>query len=313
MKIAKSTISSIVKKLRSHITIVTSSLFLLMMSCNTSNALIQENENEFFPMLINGKWILTDTFGNHIEKIQFEELKPFCYELAVAKKGEKYGYIINTGEWKIKPNFDSAKDFYHNCAEVKLNGETFYINRNGKKTKYHYCSESNLVPGCYEGSTMKTIFNVDEYILQNGNKFAIRYEQVKDTTEFVYDSVKAFDRDFFVVERNGKFGFFFRQAPRIYKGNVYIGDTIERYQFDEIVVTPPMINKYSGLFHKLPQVHKYRIGEKWGIIDWQQQRITEPKYDSINLLIDEDYYLVEFDKNKFGYIDQSGKELFKRK
>ena len=150
-------------------------------------------------------------------------------------------------------------------------------------------------------------------ISKKENKLAIRYEQVNDTSDFVYDSVRAFDRDFFIVERNEKFGFFLRAIPRVYRGNRYIGDTIERYQYDEIVVTPPAINEYTGLFQNLAHIHKYRIGQKWGIIDWRQVRITEPIYYSIKIKSSESYILVEFDDNKFGYIDESGIEMFKRK
>lgn len=286
-------------------------ILLALVSCKTSQYYKTTVAEVPFPMSINGKWFIADTLGNQIGDIKFDDLRLFKYGLAAAKLAGKYGYVNLDGGWAIKPKYENANDFYHNCALVQSNNQEIYINRKGRKMKYPNCSESSLIPGCYPGSKMKSIFNINEYKIQKEDKFAIIYEQSKDTTEFIYDSVKAFDRDFFIVERNGKFGFFFRPIQRVYKGNVYIADTIERYQYDEIVVKPPIINKYSGLYHNLAQLHKYRIGDKWGLIDWRQQCITKPKYISIKIKSQEDYYLVEYKQNEFGYIDKNGNEMFK--
>jgi hypothetical protein len=258
-----------------------------------------------------GKWFIADTLGNQIGDLKFDDLRLFKYGLASAKLDGKYGYVNLDGDWAIKPKFEYANDFHENCALVQSNGKEIYINPKGRKMKYQNCSELSLIPGCYQGSKMEEIFNTKKYMIQKEDKFALIYEQSKDTTEFIYDSVMAFDRDFFIVERNGKFGFFFRPIQRVYKGNVYNTDTIERYQYDEIVVTPPIMNEYSGLFHNLAELHKYRIGDKWGLINWRQQCITKPKYITITIQSQEDYYLVEYKQNEFGYIDKKGNEMFK--
>ena len=286
-------------------------ILILLISCKTSQYYKTSADEIIFPMSINGKWFLTDTLGIQVGDNKFEELRMFKFGLAVAKFDGKFGYVNLDGSWAIKPKYEVAKDFYHNCAVIESNNKESYINRKGRKMKYLNCSESNLIPSCFPGSEMKSIFNTNEYTIKKENKFAIIYEQSKDTTEFIYDSVNAFDRDFFIVERNGKFGFFFRPIQRVYKGNVYIRDTIERYQYDEIIVTPPIENPYDGLYHNLAQIHKYRIGDKWGLIDWCQHCITKPKYTSIKIQPKENYYLVEYKKNEFGYIDKKGNEMFK--
>jgi len=304
------TFVSIMKKIKISSELVLLFIIIIFIGCKTSNYMMASQKVTSFPVSINGNWHLVDTLGNQIISTQFEELRLFKYGLAAAKYNGKYGYVNADGSWKIKPKYQYASDFYHNCAKVELNNKEFYINKEGQKEKMNHCQESNFSPSCYQGSEMKPIFNIDEFIIENNNKFALIYEQSKDTTEFIYDSVKAFDRDFVIVERNGKFGFFFRPIQRVKNGNVYIEDTIERYPYDEIEVTPPIENPYSGLYHNLAQMHKYRIGDRWGLIDWRQQCITEPKYISIKIQPQQDYYLVEYKQNEFGYIDKEGKEMF---
>lgn len=282
-----------------------------MFSCHSSKEVKNEKYPAVYPISIDDKWGLTNETGTLYCDLTFDSINLFKYELALAKKGGKFGYIDQSGNWIIKPQFQHAEDFYYDCAKVKVDDKEYYINRKGKKIKFSNCRASKLVPSHYRGSKFETTFEINQFVIEKGKKFAIKYEEVNDTTDFVYDSVKPFNRTFFIVERAAKFGFFFRPIPRVYNGKVYIKDTIERYDYDEILVTEPSINPYSGLYHHLAHFHSYRIGELWGIIHDNQGRITPPKYHSIAINNSNDFFWVEYQPNKFGYVNKDGDELFK--
>lgn len=279
-------------------------------ACNPTKKIIATVKATVYPISIDGKYGLTNASGTMFNTETFDDIRLFSSGLAVAKSGDQYGYINQSGEWIIKPKYSEASDFYDQCACVIKKGKSYYINKKGHKIAYSKCSESKLVPSCYEGSTFETIFNVDKYTLEKDGIFAIKYQEVDETTAYMYDEVKAFNSSFYVVKKDGKYGFFFRPIPRIYNGNTYIRDTIERYTYDEIIVSKPINNQYSGLFHSLAPYHLYRIGDRWGILNDKQQQITSPKYLSIVIDASNDYFFVEYKANHFGYVDTNGQELF---
>ncbi len=51
--------------------------------------------------------------------------------LAAALVGEKWGYIDRYGAFKIKPQFEMAKEFAEGLAPVKSGGKWGYIDRTG--------------------------------------------------------------------------------------------------------------------------------------------------------------------------------------
>ncbi len=53
--------------------------------------------------------------------------------LSPSNSGIKYGFINQTGATKIPFQFQDAKSFLNGQAEVKQNGEWFWINKEGKR------------------------------------------------------------------------------------------------------------------------------------------------------------------------------------
>lgn len=290
-----------------NILILLLAVFLFHLSCKTNKALEKDLLPVLYPLSINGIWTLTDSTGSVQNRQDFEELHLFKFNLSLAKINGKYGYLNKMGNWAIKPKFETAEDFYYDCAKVKIDGQVLYIDKNGNRIKFEDCKESKSNLSCFTGFEAE---NINHSIIEENGKIAIKYGQIEDNTKFIYTSVKPFDGDFFIVEKNEKFGFFFRAIPRVYNENSYIKDTIERYLYDEIIRTPPLLNTH--LVQSLSKYHKYRIGEMWGILNWQQTRVTGPKYLTIEIKEEQEYFLVEFDKGKFGYIDNKGNEMFKR-
>ena len=52
--------------------------------------------------------------------------------LAVIEQNGKYGFIDRTGTIVISTQYDDAHSFKNNQAKVKLDDETFYIDKTGK-------------------------------------------------------------------------------------------------------------------------------------------------------------------------------------
>ncbi|MBQ1979963.1 MAG: WG repeat-containing protein, partial [Alistipes sp.] len=49
--------------------------------------------------------------------------------------GGKYGFIDKIGNVVISLKYDFVGSFFKGKAKVKLNGETFYIDKNGNRIK----------------------------------------------------------------------------------------------------------------------------------------------------------------------------------
>ena len=47
--------------------------------------------------------------------------------------GNKYGFLDRNGNVVIKPIYDYASSFYHDIATVSLYGQSFEIDKSGKK------------------------------------------------------------------------------------------------------------------------------------------------------------------------------------
>ena len=73
-----------------------------------------------------------DNTGEMIIKPQFNDCKKFSEGLAPVKIGEKWGYIDKNVEIVIKPQFDNAFSFSQGLAPVKIGEKWGYIDKSGK-------------------------------------------------------------------------------------------------------------------------------------------------------------------------------------
>lgn len=60
-----------------------------------------------------------------------QAIGPFSHGLAPAEMRNKVGYIDQTGEWSIKPQFDGARQFSENLAAVQVDGLWGFIDPEG--------------------------------------------------------------------------------------------------------------------------------------------------------------------------------------
>lgn len=86
-----------------------------------------------------GRWGYIDKTGNMVIEPQFLEVKGFSEGLAAVKTGErdkkndKWGFIDKTGQFVIAPQFENTYHFANGVAVVKSEGNTWYIDKTGKR------------------------------------------------------------------------------------------------------------------------------------------------------------------------------------
>jgi hypothetical protein len=81
-----------------------------------------------------GHKVIIDKSGRVVRAISsFEVPGQFHEGVAVARKGQKIGFVNTRGDWVIPPHFAGATDFCHGLAMVQLSGKEYgYINKQGK-------------------------------------------------------------------------------------------------------------------------------------------------------------------------------------
>lgn len=81
------------------------------------------------------KWGFINKEGEFVVEPQFAWVSHFFGGLAEAQRtlSGPHGYINTTGEWVIYPIYDTATSFSGDSAQVSLEGETFYIDRKGRR------------------------------------------------------------------------------------------------------------------------------------------------------------------------------------
>ncbi len=77
------------------------------------------------------EWFYIDKAGVAL-KLDFDKIDDFHNGIAMARKGDKIGFIDKTGKWIIEPQFEAARDFENEYAAVKKNGKWGIINTKGE-------------------------------------------------------------------------------------------------------------------------------------------------------------------------------------
>jgi hypothetical protein len=77
------------------------------------------------------KWGFIDTTGNVVVKPKYNEVENFNDGMARVRSGTKWGLVGKDGNEIIKPTFDAIYEFINGKAKVLLNGEEYYMNKQG--------------------------------------------------------------------------------------------------------------------------------------------------------------------------------------
>ena len=81
------------------------------------------------------KWGFADSTGNVVVKPKYNEVENFKDGLAKVRTDTKWGLVDKSGNEVIKPTFDAIYEFINDRAMVLLNGEKYYMNRQGQRVK----------------------------------------------------------------------------------------------------------------------------------------------------------------------------------
>lgn len=79
------------------------------------------------------KWGYIDTLGNVVIPIKYQQVENFSDGLARVRLGRKWGLFDSTGKELRKPTFDFIGEFIEGKAKVLLEGEEYYMNKEGMR------------------------------------------------------------------------------------------------------------------------------------------------------------------------------------
>lgn len=312
-------------KIKYYISIAITISFLS--SCITQKQidLLKDDKSKLYPVSYNGKWGYANEVGELIIPCKFDTVKFFNYGLSAVKYNDKYGFLKTNGDWHIKPKYDYASNFGPNCAEVVKNGIKKRINWRNKKCKIITINQG----GC--GSLVERT-KKETYSIKKDGKYAIvsqiylkeplsnGFKIQKDTTDYIFDEVIEFSFEKLLVRKNDKYGFFdvnnmdnlkiVAEEYEVYEvKNGYSLDSI-KFQFDEFKIE---YETYGGNQNKYEVGNTpFRIDKYWGIISSHGQIILPANYLDVEIATWK-LAKVEFEENKFGYVDfYKRKEYFKR-
>jgi hypothetical protein len=168
-------------------------------------------------------------------------------ELALANDKGMFGYITQTGDWQIKPEFKSAKNFSGDLAEaLNTNKKWGYINRKGEWAIQPSFDKTNPFDS---GIALVSIDKEWFYINTKGEKIL---------TDIKTDKFYDFQEGFAIIRQGDKVGFINTSGK---------------------VIVPTKFNK---VFNFENGYAKVREGEKWGLIDASGNYFVKTEYDGVS-------------------------------
>jgi hypothetical protein len=263
-------------------------LMLFAMSCvheaDESNRADGPNKNDYSETRVFG---YIDETGNMVIEPQYPEAHEFSEGLALAAFGGGLGFIDHNGETEIEPKFSSARSFSEGLAAVKPKDEVYwrYINKTG-----NYAIETDflVIQSFSEGKARVWSANTSE----EPQGF------IDKTGEYVIPP------ELEGIEYFGGIGDFNDGRALIAKKTYVEGALKIDYGFinsEGFVVIEPQFYEAGRFSEGLAAVD---IAGKWGYIDVNGNVIMEPYFDDAGIF-NEGIAPVEID-GKWGYIDIHG-------
>ncbi|MEN0047132.1 MAG: WG repeat-containing protein [Bacteroidota bacterium] len=280
-------------------------LFLIGLFVSTFSY-CQKIEYRIIPFEEGGLW----GYMNHKKEIivapKYEEAYPTYNSAARIKYKGKYGYIDKKGEIIIKTKYNEADDFRFGIARVQKGNQTFYIKGDGKKNREIVAVCGGGTRHCFQPfahTEKKEVANEDEkYLLlpRGKNKFRI------DTLSVLFDSIFQFNKALF-LQINSKIAVIPSWGRnRLFRDEHKSKKPILDFKYEEIKLF--RCKDKDGYDY----IIGLREGNLWKYFDTTYlHAITKVKYLSIHIM-QNNLALVEYQKGKFGYIDNQGNEYFYR-
>lgn len=241
----------------------------------------------------NGKFGFINIKNEIIIPLIYEEVGSFQDFRARISHNGKYGFINIENDTIIPCIYDKASHFKHETAKVELKGVKFHINNKGEKVI------GRSVP-CREIQCNKIDFNIISEIYHKNKKVGLisgyrKYDgPILDSLEAKFQYLNQSDSKTFIAKLDNKYGIIDLKYNVI---QPFIYDAIYMDKEDELC---------------LLQYITLRKNSRYGFATPQGKQISETKYYKVNSM-SLGYTLVWYTKRKWGYIDHSGREYFKRK
>ncbi len=245
------------------------------------------------PYRIGDKWGYSNEDGEIVIKPKFQEVGEFRDKITWVKKRGKYGYIDKKGRKKTCFKFDKASYFGLGVALVQKGNKKYCINLKGRKVKCKI--------GC--GGAITIIERFQTYkkgkkigMLKFGfakNKEGKRVETIIDSLPPIWDDFKENQKGYAAVKKDSLWG--------VINEN---GELIVDYQYELIEVHPTA--------YRTNKFFKIKRNGKYGFLNEQGKLVVEPKYHKAEFYSQNKIAKVWIDDEFWGYIDEAGKEFFKR-
>ena len=276
---------------------------LIFILINTS--LRSQNTEMIVPFYNNGKWGFMNKNKDIIVCPKYEEAYPSTSDRYRVKTKGKYGFIDDSGNMVIKAKYDEAEDFEYGIAEVKRRGKTKHIRKDGNINK-------TLFGRCGNHPCVRPRINSSLEIIKQDGKYGIVNKKLESTLRKKIDTIPAIFDSIVPVTHQLLYLVKDSLASFLHQGSFWSGaDRVMQklnFEFEDIRLFN--CNLCSAGFSEVVGIKKNGF---WGyrkIYDRDEKHI-EPKYLSIHSLA-KGFALVEYEKEKFGYIDYLGNEYFIR-
>lgn len=282
--------------------------FLIILLC--VGPLSAQVQSLIVPFFEEGKWGFMNAAKEVIVPPTYDLAFPPQNGMARVQINNKYGFVNMAGELVIKPRYSAAEDFTWDVAKVERGGESYYIKTDGKRNKYS-------VGHCGHHSCLAfPEINPKIEVIKEGGKLGMihdrsyrdndgRLQHVPDTISPRFDTIVPISHQLMYVVQGDSISF--ADEAYFHGGAEYISSQLD-FRYEEITLYGCRwcrrgYDNYVG----------FREGGLWGFKRiWLYPIDHIPaKYFSITTLAN-GYALVEYEPDRFGYIDQKGNEYFMR-
>lgn len=250
------------------------------------------------PFELNELWGYMNYQKKIVVEPEYEEAFITYNSVGRIKKNGKYGYIDNKGKLIVKPKYDYAEDFKSGVTKVRRGKKINFIDTKGRKF-------TGYIGNCGYHSDFRAPTILNDSLIAT-KRYSILQKAILNSIISSIDSIYDINEILFVAKKNNKIAII-EDSP-VYRHVDSIIFNI-RYEYDSIKYFSCNFND-GGIKNHIG----IKIKELWGYFifnDWPTQKI-EPKYLSIGSFENE-FARVEFEPNRFGYIDLQGNEYFFRK
>ena len=260
---------------------------------------------------ISNHYGLIDKTGNWVSEPKFDQIKEFSEGMAPAKifnpkaRASKWGFIDNKGEFVINPEFDDLQIFIDNYAKAKSNGKWGLIDKYGKwfvEPQYDDIEEFKNGLAEISNDGLKGLINQDG----------------KEVANPIYTTIHSFNENGIAeVEIKNKTGYINREGVEVVPVQVSDGfiNNATGFAWAKVKGKYGYIDTNEGKWIIAPKyediqswedasIIRVKINGKWGMIDYRDNWLISPIFDSRHDISGKfDYGLLHFKNGYYNVIE----------